>query len=104
MQTCLITTVSMTLALKGKGILEKNGVSAAVSRLPPKLTAAGCAWGISVDCGQARRAKELLDGAGLRYGKIVFRDGSPVLSPQENPVGITGTPRTTVSPKGGERR
>ena len=72
---CLITTVSMTLAMKGKRILEQKGIAATVSRLPPNLTASGCAYGIAIDCTVARRAKEVLSASGFTYGKMVYADG-----------------------------
>lgn len=101
---CLITTMSMTLAMKGKGILERSNIRATVSRLPPNLTTSGCAYGIAIDCTQIRRAKESLERAGFSYGKMVNADGSPVRwDGRESVPAITGTPRTTV-PKGGEGR
>ena len=105
MQYCLITTVTMTLALKGKRILEKNGVGAEVSRLPPNLTTSGCAYGIAIDCTVAKRAKEVLSASHFTYGKMVYADGSPVRwEGRASMPAVTGTPRTTVHPKGGEGR
>ena len=106
MNKCLITTVSMTLAMKGKGILEQNGIAATVSRLPPNLTASGCAWGIAIDCSRAKRAKEVLEVSSFAYGKMVYSDGSSVLSKhtESTPPGITGMPHTTVSSKGGKSK
>ncbi|MBO5779008.1 MAG: DUF3343 domain-containing protein [Clostridia bacterium] len=102
MQTnCYITTVTMTLAMKGKGILEQNGIGARVSRLPQNLTTAGCAWGISIDSANAGRAKDALVRAGFAYGKMVYADGSPVL--HKSVTAVTGTPRTTVPAKRGGR-
>lgn len=104
MKYCYITTVSMTLAMKGKGILEQSGIGAAVRRLPPDLTASGCAYGIAIDSALARRSKEALERAGFAYGKIVYPDGSQVRWEGRGSVpAVTGTPRTTV-PKGGEGR
>ncbi len=91
----------MTLAMKGKGILEQNGMEARVSRLPHTLTTAGCAWGISIDAANAVRAKEALVRVGFAYGKMVYADGSPVL--HKSVAAVTGTPRTTVSAKKGGR-
>ena len=99
---CLITTVTMTLALKGKRILEKNGIAAAVTRLPPHLSASGCAFGVAVDCQAIGRAVELLEAAGVRYGKAVDADGRAVGKGSTLGVAVTGTPRTTVSHRGGE--
>lgn len=107
MQTCLITTVTMTLAMKGKRLLAANGIAAEISRLPPKLTASGCAWGISIDCSLSRRAKEIMEVSNFSYGKIVYADGMPVSLAKEGsapPAGVTGTPRTSALPKEGGRR
>lgn len=97
----------MTLAMKGKGILNANGIAGEISRLPPGLTTAGCAWGISIDCAMARRAKEIFEVSGFSYGKMVYADGTPVSfgkGKSAPPAGVTGTPRTSVPPKGGGRR
>lgn len=95
----------MTLAMKGKGILEHSGIGATVSRLPPALTASGCAYGIAIDSTLARRAKEVLAAAGFAYGKMVYPDGTPVRWDRwESVPAVTGTPRTTMPTKGGERK
>lgn len=94
----------MTLAMKGKRILEKQGITAEVSRLPPRLTASGCAWGISLDATLARRAREIMKAAGFSYGKLVYADGTPVDGSDNLPPAVTGTPRTSSMPKGGGRR
>jgi hypothetical protein len=102
MQTnCYITTVTMTLAMKGKGILDQNGITGRVSRLPPNLTTSGCAWGISIDSANAGRAKNVLERSGFAYGKMVYADGSPVS--WKSVTAVTGTPRTTVPTKRGGR-
>ncbi|MBQ7355057.1 MAG: DUF3343 domain-containing protein, partial [Clostridia bacterium] len=80
-----MTTVTMTLAMKGKRILEKQGIAAEVSRLPPRLTASGCAWGISLDATLAHRAREIMKAAGFSYGKLVYADGTPVDRPENLP-------------------
>lgn len=105
MKYCYITTVSMTLAIKGRGILEQSGIGAAVRRLPPDLTASGCAYGIAIDSALARRSKEALERAGFTYGKIVYPDGSQVRWEGRGSVpAVTGMPRTTLPTKGGERK
>ncbi len=96
----------MTLAMKGKRLLTANGIAAEVSRLPPKLTTAGCAWGISIDCKLAKRAEKVLSVSGFSYGKMVYADGTPLsfeYGAHTPPTGVTGTPRTSVLPKGGKR-
>ena len=95
----------MTLAMKGKGILERSNIRATVSRLPPNLTTSGCAYGIAIDCTVANRAKEVLSASGFTYGKMVNADGSPVRwDGRESVPAVTGTPRTTVHTPKGERK
>lgn len=95
----------MTLAMKGKRILEQNGIAATVSRLPPGLSTAGCAYGIAIDCTGARRAGEVLSVADFAYGKMVYPDGTPVRRDgRESVPAVTGTPRTTVYTQKGERK
>ena len=96
----------MTLAMKGKRLLAAGGIAAQISRLPPKLTAAGCAWGISIDCSHSRRAKEIMEVSGFSYGKMVYADGTPVSfgKSERTPPAVTGMPRTSALPKGGGGR
>lgn len=107
MDVCYITTVTMTLAMKAKRLLEKNGIAASVSRLPPKLTAGGCAWGVSIDCRQAGLAQRILNSAAFSYGKFLRADGTAVQSAEQRKnsppsTGVTGRPNTYI--KGGEGR
>lgn len=102
MQNCLITTMTMTLAMKGKRLLASKGIAAEVTRLPPNLTASGCAWGISIDCAKAKRAREILSEAKFTYGKIAYADGTLFSLENESTMPsaiVTGTPRTTF-PRG----
>lgn len=106
MQNCLITTMTMTLAMKGKRLLSSKGIAAEVVRLPQGLTASGCAWGISIDCAKAKRAKEILSEARFTYGKLVSADGSALsLENEKNAPSavVTGTPRATVPRSKGGR-
>ena len=106
MQTqCYLTTVTMTLAMKGKRILERNRIAATVSRLPPPLTKSGCAFGIVIDCDLIEQARKILQQAEFAFGKLLYADGTPVGEGlrKASPSVVTGTPRTTVS-KGGTGR
>ena len=106
MQSCIITTMTMTLAMKGQRLLSDarngRGIAAKVIRLPQKLTAAGCAWGISIDCAYAGKAKQILEDAAFPYGKFTYSDGTPLRLESKPITGITGTPRTNVIHRGGE--
>lgn len=108
MQSCIITTMTMTLAMKGQRLLgdAHNGrsVPANVIRLPQTLTASGCAWGISIDCKQAGIAKQILENAAFPYGKFTYADGTPLRTDQTIPPLITGTPRTHGIYRGEEDR
>ena len=104
MQNCIITAMTMTLAIKGQKLLAPKGIHGKVIRLPQNLTASGCAWGISIDCAHAKQAKRILEEAAFPFGKFTYADGSPLRweSAPVNP--ITGTPRTRIPRKGGEER
>ena len=95
MQNCIITATTTTLAMKGQRLLGAKGIAAQVIRLPHTLTASGCAWGLSIDCANARQAKQILDAAVFPYGKITHGDGTPIRLASA-PTPITGTPRTTI--------
>lgn len=71
MNTCLITTVSMTLAMRVKSTLSANGIPAAVIRLPPAYTDGGCAYGVEIDRSAAEHARHILQISDLSYGKLI---------------------------------
>ena len=108
MQNCIITTMTMTLAIKGQRLLgdARNGrsVPANVIRLPATLAASGCAWGISIDCKQARSAKQILENAAFPYGKFTYADGTLLRIDETLPPLITGMPRTRGIYRGEEDR
>lgn len=100
MQSCIITTTTMTLAMKGQKLLGDRGIATYVSRLPGVLTVSGCAWGITIDCAHAREAKEILENMGFTYGKFAYRDGTPLKWDTASINSITGTPRARIIPRG----
>lgn len=71
MNYCLITTVSMTLAMRVKSALNANGIPAAVTRLPPAYTENGCAYGVEISESAARRARRILQISDISYGKMI---------------------------------
>ena len=99
MESCIITTTTMTLAMKGQKLLGDRGIATYVSRLPGVLTGSGCAWGITIDCAHAREAKGILENSGFTYGKFAYRDGTPIGWDASSP-NITGTPRARIIPRG----
>ncbi len=78
MNQCLITTVSMTLAMRVKSTLTANGIHAAITRLPPAYTTEGCAYGVEIAAAAADRAYHVLQISDVPFGKIVCPDGRPV--------------------------
>lgn len=107
MQSCIITAMTMTLAMKGQKLLTPTGIPTKIIRLPKTLTASGCAWGISIDCAHIGQAKLILESAAFPYGKFTYADGTPILfesAPAAPVTPVTGTPRTHISRKGGEGR
>lgn len=76
MNYCLITTVSMTLAMRVKSTLNANGIPAAVTRLPPAYTENGCAYGVEISASAALRARRVLQISDVAYGKIICPDSS----------------------------
>ena len=107
MQSCIITAMTMTLAMKGQKLLTPTGIPTKVIRLPKTLTASGCAWGISIDCARRVQAKQILEDAAFPYGKFTYSDGTPILfesAPAAPATPVTGTPRATIRRRGGEGR
>ena len=96
MESCIITTMTMTLAMKGQRLLLERGLPNKVSRLPRALTASGCAWGINIDCTHTREAKRILEDAGFTYGKFAYRDGTPFRWETKPGMAVTGMPRARI--------
>lgn len=71
MNYCLITTQSMTLAMRVKSTLGASGIRAAVTRLPPAYTEGGCAYGVEISASAAIRARRVLQTSNIAYGKII---------------------------------
>lgn len=71
MNYCLITTQSMTLAMRVKSTLKANGIQATVTRLPPAYTEGGCAYGVEISESAATRARRVLQTSDIAYGKII---------------------------------
>ena len=67
----VITVKTMTAAQKAKRILAASGVVAEIVSLDKNLTGNGCAFGLSVDSGDAYTAKRLLDERAVPYGMVI---------------------------------
>lgn len=84
MNNCLITTVSITLAMRVKSTLNANGIPAVVTRLPPAYTEGGCAYGVEIDRSYASSARHVLQISDIAYGKLICTDSPPsVHSPKK---------------------
>ena len=69
-QICVAGIGSVTYAMKAQEILSASGIQAEVIRLRPEQTKRGCAYGISLGCGEFRRALSLLRGAGVQANEL----------------------------------
>lgn len=78
MNNCLITTVSMTLAMRVKSALRANGIDGAVIRLPPAYTENGCAYGVEIAQSAVAAARHILQISDIAYGKLICPDRSAV--------------------------
>lgn len=80
MNNCIITTITMTLAMRVKNTLRANGIDAAVIRLPPAYTEGGCAYGVEIGRGDAERARHILQISDISYGKLICPEHSSARS------------------------
>lgn len=71
---CIATMKTQTAALRGKRVLERQGIWASVVSLDASLTEKGCAYGLSFYCASAAAAKKALESGGVGYGVIIGRD------------------------------
>ena len=67
---------SVTNAMRGKALLERNGIRAEVSRMIDKDGSNGCGYRLIVR-GNAERAESLLRGAGIRLLNIHKGEHTP---------------------------
>ena len=69
-QICVAGISSVTYAMKAQELLTVSGIRSEVIRLRPEQTKRGCAYGISLGCGEFRRALSLLRGAGIQANEL----------------------------------
>ena len=74
MTECIITMNSRTTAERARRCLPRAG--AVVVSLDPGVTKRGCAFGISLPCGEVARMKAELDRQGIPYGEVIGRYGA----------------------------
>lgn len=70
MQQQLIMCRSLTYAQRASAVLERSGITAAVSRAPQELTAGGCGYCVKIAPRRLREALRVLDRARLPYGRL----------------------------------
>ena len=66
----LIVSASLTQAQKSSRALERAGIPAGVSRLPRKLSAEGCGFGVKIPESALPSAIKALDGAGISHNRV----------------------------------
>ena len=68
---CVITTKTVTLAIKGKNALQSVGIGGEAVSLDRNLTEKGCAYGISFPCEKKAEAKQIMKAQRIAYGQII---------------------------------
>ena len=69
MKEYIITTGTVTYALKGRDLLRRNGIKAYVERITSGKGSAGCGYAIIVES-ELKRAKDLLSNGGVKILEI----------------------------------
>lgn len=71
MQLCIATSRSMTDALRAMKAMEAKGIRCQIVNLDSTVTKNGCAYGVSFNCADESKARRVLDGGRIPYGKII---------------------------------
>ncbi|MBE6599160.1 MAG: DUF3343 domain-containing protein [Ruminococcaceae bacterium] len=71
MADCIITMKSMTLAEKAKRAASAVGISARIVNIDPAVTKRGCAYGLTLSCGEAERLRGVLERKHIPYGELM---------------------------------
>lgn len=71
MEMRVVTATSQTSAIKAQRLLQRNGISARLIRVSPKLTKNGCSWGLRMDVYAVNLAVMLLEREGISFGEIL---------------------------------
>lgn len=66
---------SVTYAQKGMKLLQREGISAQLTRLPASLSPGGCAYALRLSEQQLHNALPLLKKGGVDTGKVFVRSG-----------------------------
>lgn len=68
---CVITTNTVTLAIKVRNALQSVGIVGEIVSLDKNLTEKGCAYGISFPCEKIYEAERALNAQKVSYGQII---------------------------------
>lgn len=68
-QKIIITTGTVTYAIKGRDVLRRNGINAKIERKTSMSGSAGCGYTV-VTSGDKRKILELLNDTGVKILKI----------------------------------
>lgn len=74
----LIMSRSLTYAQRSARLLERSGITAAVSKAPQLVSGNGCGYCVSVSYKRGREASDILKEAGLFTGRsyLLEADGT----------------------------
>ncbi len=67
MERCVITSKSLTSALKAKDILADSAVYANIIKIDPSYSKHGCSYGLEIDCRNKRNAEKMLSASKLQF-------------------------------------
>ena len=67
MRRCYAGFRSLTLALKGKQVLEQNAIYSEVVKKDPKNNKKGCSYALVISCAQKKNCENLLEIHGISY-------------------------------------
>ena len=59
MRRCYAGFKSLTLALRGKEVLDGNAIASEVVKKDPKNSKKGCSYALMISCGQKRNCENL---------------------------------------------
>lgn len=70
-KTCIIALKSVTYAMKAERLLSEAGIAVSIVKLEAGQTRNGCAYGISLNCGQTSAAVQHLSKHGIPYSEVL---------------------------------
>ena len=75
MSECMITMKSVTYAEKAKKAARSAGIMGKIVSIDPSITKRGCAYGISLPCGDVSGMIALLERKKIPYGEVFGERG-----------------------------